>query len=78
VLSQADAERKMTPLTLLAFLAPWAWYYVVPGPVRFVWHLVSEIAAGVLYSLYKRLVIEGELPSFLPFYLHRGCATTGS
>lgn len=52
---------QVTALTLLTFLPTWFKFYVVPGPVRFVWFGVWQRLLRVAYRVQKVLVLQGGL-----------------
>ena len=59
VLATQEGKREMTAMTLLSFLPPWFSFYAIPGPLRYLLHLVARAAGHVLYLLRKRTILKG-------------------
>lgn len=59
VLAEQEGRRKMTLLTMLAFLPTFIKFYVVPGPIRYVWWLIWSVVREAGYQLRKKAVIAG-------------------
>ena len=49
----------MTVLTFLAFLPAWLKFYAVPGPLRFVGHLLWRRVMAACHWAHAQLVLQG-------------------
>jgi hypothetical protein len=62
LLAEEERDRPMTVVTFLTFLPTWLQFYAVPGPLRFVAHLLARWAAAAAHRVHKRVVVQGERP----------------
>lgn len=68
LISDEELNRRMTPLTFLAFLPMWFRYYGLPGPVRFLGYLVWKQMERLRHIIHKRLVLEGMVMILVSLY----------
>ncbi|KAL4458184.1 hypothetical protein ABPG75_013049 [Micractinium tetrahymenae] len=59
VLAEQEGRRKMTLLTMLAFLPNFIKFYLIPGPIRYVWWLIWSVVREAGYQLRKKAVVAG-------------------
>lgn len=59
LLTDEELERPMTPVTFLRFLPSWFRFYAIPGPVRFIFHIISQRLAVVFHKYHKWMVLQG-------------------
>ena len=59
LLAEEEVNRPMTPITFLKFLPMWFRFYAVPGPIRFVFYLISRSISQKVHYIHRWLTLEG-------------------